>query len=705
MTALGIKTLLLLLLPLSALGASAPNNIVTVSPLGKANSSSVIANNGAQYGPDTTNGAGVVTTTSGLQEAINAALVGTSTTTPPGGGAIIQLQAGTYQCTSQIVISNRFANPITIHGISDAPSTILNYKGATGKDFITSAPADGGCPVTTGNLEINLRNLVLSYEPLSKNYICNFTDVQRVFCENVYFTTWGFITNGGLGGNVFPSFASEHAGYVVGIKLGTLDYSDTLTGLAQFKNCRFADLACAGISTIDHVWLDTPHFLLIGGNNRLTPSVNQWAVGGAFTVPDSMFALHPAWVSYALGGDLRIDNPNIYYTYALLLHAKQGTIGHPIIRNTAASGLEGSAWIALQYDDMDYTSSGSRIEIESLTEPQLLGTISFVKKPGTISYRFPSNVRIYKSSTYVLGSATNLTLLRGAVQGEQPGIDLGVSAGGINRFYGTNLADLILGGTTVNMASIAVSGGSLAGINGTYYLSDRMFVDAGGGGGSPGVANTFSWTNAGYAYVWNESASSLNGGGGGMYSLGDSNMVTTLYDGATSFALYPGVGLKGNGQTIADGTNGTPPTIAFTLTTNATFFSGDVASKTLTPTTRITTPAFVTSGSSPTVVTNNGLNQGATLSLNGTANDLAFQLTINTGATTTASATNVTVTFATARSRTPNTILFSANSLNGSSRMNALFTTNITTTGFNLCSTATALAINTVYIYNFLIVE
>lgn len=563
-----MKYLLSLILSLvcwSSLAVTMPTgtNLFIVSSKGIANGLSAIKNNGALWGPDSAG-----TTTSGLQEAINACITATSLTVPPAGGGVIHLEPGTYLCTSTINISNRFSNPITIEGISDAPSTIIQLRPGDADGITTTAP------VNTGNLELNLRNLVLAYEGIRKRYICNFTDVQRFFCENVYFTTWGFVTNGGLGGNVFSSYASAHGASVVGVKLGTFNSTDSPFGLAQFRNCRWADLACGGISTIDHVWLDKPHALLIGGNNRNTPSTNNWAVGGSFTVPDSMFALHPFWVNYAVGGDVQIDDPRPYYTYALLLHAKQGSIGHPLIRNTTASGLEGSTWIALEYDDMNTANDGNRIDIEAEPHSTLLGCISLVKKPGTISLRFPQNVRVFKAGSFVSGSATNFTLTRGSAVGDQPGFEAGVWSGGVNRFYGTNLIDQINAGITINMASIAVAGGTDAGINGTYFLSDRMFVDS-PGGGSPSLINTFSWTNAAYAVVMTESAASLNGGNGAIYALGDSNMLNTLYD-CNGTNIYPGYTAKvGGGLTLADTGVGTPPTVKFTLTTNLAFFAGN----------------------------------------------------------------------------------------------------------------------------------
>jgi hypothetical protein len=534
--------------------------MVTVSAKGLLNGLSTSVNDGAKFGVDT-----IGTTTSGLQEAINALIANTNRTVPPAGGGIVRLQAGSYLCTSQVIISNRFANPITIEGVSDAPATIIRLQPGSGKDGIVTA-----APVSTGNLSLNLRNLILAYEGLYKQYICNFTDVQRLQCDNVYFCSWGFVTNGGLDGNVFSSYATTHGANVVGIKIGTYDFSDSPFGLAIFNNCRFADLAAGAYTTIDHTWFNKCHFLLIGGSSKSSPGTNSWTAGGAFTIPDSMFALHPAIVNNSLNGDVRIDDPNIYFTYCFLLNAHQGAFGHPLIRNTTPGGLESSGWIVLQYDDIDSGNEGQRVDIETEPDNTMLGSMSLVKKPGTISYRYPANLRIFKAGSYAYGGYTNLSLLKGSLSvADLPGFNMGV-VGGLNKLLGTNNVEALQSGVTLNPASITVSGGTIAGINGSYFLSDRIFRE------DNGSINTFSWTNANYAYVWNESIFALNASGGGFYLLGDSNMVRTLYDGGSSFQIYPGTILKGQGASIADGTNGTPPSIAFTLTTNAGWFAGAV---------------------------------------------------------------------------------------------------------------------------------
>lgn len=119
----------------------------------------------------------------------------------------------------------------------------------------------------------------------------------------------------------------------------------------------------------------------------------------------------------------------------------------------------------------------------------------------------------------------------------------------------------------------------------------------------------------------------------------------------------------------------------------------------------VATTGIRTVGIAPTVVTNNAMaGNGATVTLNATANDSVFDVDLLSSATPVATATNLTVTFKAVKVNTPH-VYFTARNQNSAIKMTALYVTNITTSGFNFAVGAAALTASTLYQYSFWVIE
>lgn len=540
----------------------------------------VVFPSGIAIGPngsiDTTN-----TTTADIQEAIDYLCTNPRDTNQAPGGGTIQLQSGFYHVTSSISISNTYMNPVKFLGSGWMPSTIINYRGATQQPLWT------GANTSSYPANVEYHGIIFSYQPLFKQPIFKIKQVGSMYFNRCTFSSYSFLTNGGIEGTIFNTYATPAGAYIVGLELGDLYFTNFYAyGGALFDECNWRDLAAGGISTMDHIQFRKCSFALIGGNNKEAPLTNAWTASGYYqtNVPDAFYSLHPAWVDYSLYGDVKMDDCDNYYTYCLLLKAHQNSIGHPTIRNTSAASMEGGAWYLLQYDDIGWsgnaygtgTFDSTKAQVEMWIEPdtRVQGLMSLVKATNSIvAGKYPAALKLVNGPSKILGPTNQFSVAYDFYNDATKRVIIrSGDAAGKTIINGQTFLDNLAAGVTVDIASCTVSGGTDSGINGTYYLSDRIYAEPNGN------LNVYCWTNSTYVVVPYASSAGL-GGNGAIHLLTDTNLTNELYGGSDDGNWATGLRVPAAGTYQVSNGAGTPPTVTFTQTTNTTRFAGAVESR------------------------------------------------------------------------------------------------------------------------------
>jgi hypothetical protein len=536
-----------------------------------------VKTNGAVDGPYTVITTG--STTSGLNEAINAAITAAAASTisnGPTGGAIIQLGSGFYDCTGQILLTNKYPNPIHIVGVQSGPSagTIIRYRGTTNL-FQTTQPSG------TGMLSLWLENLTVTSMQVATNFLFRLTDVYQLRGDHCLFAGWGYFTNqtfSGFIGNTQPVQGTGLVAFYTG------DFpNDYSAGVIEFNDCRFWGLAGGVVTTTDHQFVTDCSFALIGGPSKdlslITPSL--WPVGVSYHFPESALSQYAGWINNSSGGDVLFRGRwSTFNTRVAYIHAGVGILGAgPTFIIDSEAQLESAAYLVLEYDDL--LSTSQNIHIYAPGTPVTRSGISTITKPGTTTGVLPPNVRFHGHGLETLGETNLLYFARGdnsAVNNAQfpTSKNGGVGSGpttlmesgdiaGRTIIRGTNYLDHLETGVSIDLITPVVTGGTDSGINSAssaYKLKGRIAANG---------FVSFVWTNATYAILQADGDS----GYGGIYLKSDTTFSSELYYNATPTTLGPDYYVAAAGVYAADTGVGTPPTVTFTMTTNiATFFGG-----------------------------------------------------------------------------------------------------------------------------------
>lgn len=530
--------------------------IITVSPIAGR----------SQFSPSTPG-----TTTCGIREAIAAAQTAAAASTisnGPPGGAVVQFQAGTYSCSGQILFSNRFPNPIILQGVQSGPSpgTIIKYTGTT-NCFQTTAPS--GLGITS----LLLRNMTWTSAAVTTNRLFKLTDVYQLRGDSCLFCGWGLFTNPASGtmsgfiGSVPPAQAAGLVAFETG------DGSDYTSGVVEFNDCRF--WGCVGMATTtDHQFVTDCSFALNGGQNK-TFTPNLWPVGTSYHYPESCYAQSPGWINNSTGGDVLFRGRwSVFNTRVAYIGCKTSLLGSPTFIVDSDAQLESAAYLVLQYDD----AADQQINLYAPSSSTARSGCSTIKKPGTITGILPSNLRFHGHGTESLGetnliyfdkvqaqnnnNTTFFTSLPGGSSGTTTLLDLG-DVGGRIISRGTNYFDALRAGVSVDISRCTVSGGTDSGINGVYVVKGR--INANG-------STSFGWTNAAFVLLQADGLS----GYGGIYAASDTIFAHELYYNNVPVQLGPDYYVAAAGQYDVNEGVGTPPTVTFPLTTNSSYFRGNV---------------------------------------------------------------------------------------------------------------------------------
>lgn len=301
MTARGISLLLLLLSACCSYGASGPQVTVTVSPKGIANGLSVIRNGGAAYGPDSTNGAGVVSTTCGIQEALDSLFYTNALGPVPGSGRMM-FQNGVYEFSGQIVINDAYPFDLVWEGQGKV-GTILKYTG-TDNAIIDSQHANLPKP----RFQFTVRDMGFAYvNDTSKKYLMLLWDVNECRFERCLWCTWGALT-----ANPYSTL-----NYINSVPLAPVGIVGARIGLGAdnkhvYENCTFYGLASGLWDSGDHISIANCMFANCGFNAG-TGFVNSYAatVGASET---NILSLGSA-INLTLGGfeDVWIRNTHFHF--------------------------------------------------------------------------------------------------------------------------------------------------------------------------------------------------------------------------------------------------------------------------------------------------------------------------------------------------------------------------------------------------------
>lgn len=552
---------------------------VTISPKGLSSGAS-IPNDGADYGPDT-----VGTTTCGIQEAMNALDTNTDLHTPPAGGGTLKFGMGVYQCTGQIVIPNRLANMYSWEGVVGT-GTIINYNGPLNQAFITTGARTGG----GGGISYTwmVEDIFFTWQPYGKGHLFQLFDIGNIYFTRCTFTTWSQVAvKDGLNQSVFTQYQDTIAEGVVGHMLGKVDRSDSPFGLVVFTDCRWQNLAAGVLVNLDHVYFDQCSFTLIGGGNKLSPSNNLWTANGG-VLPDAAYAFHPSVIHNSTNGDVRFTNCAWYQAYCALLNWNVNHYGQPVFQNVESAQLEGAAWLVLQLDD---TSNGLNVpagpvKVECRPD-RLISNTSLVTKTGTILNKVPPNLSFIGGNAWTRGdknyfmfggtasdAAPYAAVIGNIVTATMPsGLGLEVASeicvpNGRTLFRGSTVIDNLFAGVSYDDTTLTVSGGSRAGINGSYTYEGLKDASVAGGGIGK------SWTNSNYRII----LSGVGGEGGEIYLKTDTAYTNLLYDNSSAPDTWGNnvyVSVAGVYHNINGG--GTPPTVApLTKTINTSTFAGPV---------------------------------------------------------------------------------------------------------------------------------
>ncbi len=550
--------------------AAQPTNLVSAAQVVAFPSIITVYTNGVAVGPEGTIDTEGSTTT-GLQEAINAAFSATSAesiSNGPPGGAIIQLQAGFYDCDGQILLSNSFPNPITIEGtgVGAAGGSIIRYRGTTNLCETVTMPGEGMYHIT-------LKNVAVTSMAVTTNILFKLQDVYHLRADHCLFAGWEQFTNNTFSGFVGGDASAQGLG-LVAFEQGIYGVGFN-AGVVEFENCFFWSLASAGSFAMDHQFVADCSFARIGGNNRDAPVTNLWLTG-SYHYPESAYALNAAWIDNSGAGDVVFRGRwSSFHTKAVYLQVHQhGGIpgaGPTFIVDTPAQ-LEAAAWLLFQYDDV----SGP---LTIISEPSYIvaGACSTVKKPSIITGVIPPGLSFSYHGVKTYGwTNAQLSSLNAAagilprplhsayVERDTPVQNEYGSPLGMNLVRGTTYADSVDAGVSFDLTYVTLSGGTIAGINGRYDLERLIPVEPFNLGHNTWVR---TWTNGTYRVLVN-SGSVAATGLGSIFLRADAAYARELYANDIPQKLGTNCLLLPGGTYIAIGTNGTPPTVTVPTFTN-----------------------------------------------------------------------------------------------------------------------------------------
>jgi hypothetical protein len=246
--------------------------------------------NGTVRGPGgTINTAG--STTAGIQEAIDALPKVTSFGPASGGGKIV-LQAGTYNCSGQVIIPHEFPFDLWIEGQGPG-NTLLVYSGTT--NFVQSV-----CVSNSSNEPLNfqLKNLGFAYVH-DTNLACLVyltNGVNSIRVENCLFTTYQSLRPFGHAGGIslnFEAGAPTNAVGVIGFRANF-----RVSNKTTFDRCWFYGLADGLVIGGDRTTLRDLTFACIG---------HYWTNG-----PEGLPTRGTAWNRTNDPGSLRSLYTNVF---------------------------------------------------------------------------------------------------------------------------------------------------------------------------------------------------------------------------------------------------------------------------------------------------------------------------------------------------------------------------------------------------------
>lgn len=251
--------------------------MVTVSARGIANGRSALANNGANFGPDT-----VGTVTSGFQEALDSFSKGANFG-PTAAQVQIKFSGSYLFFTNPIVYSNVFTTGIKFLG-DDMLTTKLVFAG-TNKGVSTITIRGGGHAGASLDLPLHVFIQDIGFTAINEttNVLLTITNTSAWELQRCNFTSWLIMTNQDWGsamsinGQVY--YPNDQG--LVGLSAGNLNDHGGFMG-----NCYFAGLATGMAIHTDHFYLTGVKFAMVGlngdaANHNLWPNTHPYSLGAA----------------------------------------------------------------------------------------------------------------------------------------------------------------------------------------------------------------------------------------------------------------------------------------------------------------------------------------------------------------------------------------------------------------------------------------
>jgi hypothetical protein len=244
-------------------GTGVPTNVfITVSSRGITNGLSSVANDGNDFGPDTPG-----TTTSGLQEALNAPNKGVNYGPGAAGFGLRLTSGGYFYYTNALYYSNTFTTGIKIEGNTLLDTKLVYAGAATGTNCITFC---GGGNVNAGTLNLPLhvviRDVGFSAIVNTTNVLLYVTNYSHAEIANCNFTGWQIMTNQAFGSAVsINNLNNITTPGLVGLCVGANGEHGTF-----LNDNYFANLAVGLEAHCDHLYVRGIKFAGIGQDKNLT---------------------------------------------------------------------------------------------------------------------------------------------------------------------------------------------------------------------------------------------------------------------------------------------------------------------------------------------------------------------------------------------------------------------------------------------------
>lgn len=493
----------------------------TVSSKGIINGQSTIKNNGANFGPDTT-----ATTTSGLQEALDAVSYIANGGPTVGGVTLVAVDNAYYFFTNALVLSNYFPRGITIRG-QNMESTKLVYAGPTTVEDTILFRGAGTPRANSLNLPVHLTITDMGFSAItnSTNVLLHIQNYSYASLYRVNFTGWQVMTNQVDGASMSTDLNSVSG--VTGASLVGLKLTDGPDHGTTIIDSYFAGLATGIDARNDHIRAFGTTFAHIGIFTNSWPATSRYSLGACIVRDgglDDMWSychFYSANAGFVLL-DSSLNSPYIY-------HAHFESVQNPV------STLRDNTRTPILIDPVPFDNTWSGGNVHSLM-------VSNSPNYGFIGL-FHTNSVTYGVDSYAAaaGDGDSFTVYRGGselLNVRNGGTDIAVSAfidGGANVIDLNPATGLLVGDAGFNdYVSIYASG-------------DIEWTGTGHGNGG-GISNSVDLiAAAGITIVTNANNRSftLSAGAGSITLTNTTGFPGVLVGSSGSFGI--GTNLSGNG--------------------------------------------------------------------------------------------------------------------------------------------------------------